>query len=144
MTRESAARFSHLHQAQHSFVQASATGGGNDDDRGAFGGSIFNRAGDSFADNRAHRGSKKPEIHDGDCDLIAVEYSVAADHGVSQASALLVILETIDRKSTRLNSSHRTISYAVFCLKKKKKKDTIIQYTIINNNINYFTSIHNL
>src|SRR5437867_8219652 len=28
----------------------------------------------------------------------------------------------IDRKSTRLNSSHRTISYAVFCLKKKKKQ----------------------
>src|SRR5437867_5235494 len=27
-----------------------------------------------------------------------------------------------DRKSTRLNSSHRTISYAVFCLKKKKTK----------------------
>src|SRR5437762_6338915 len=29
---------------------------------------------------------------------------------------------TVDRKSTRLNSSHRCISYAVFCLKKKKKK----------------------
>src|SRR5207248_11355311 len=28
----------------------------------------------------------------------------------------------VDRKSTRLNSSHRTISYAVFCLKKKKKE----------------------
>src|SRR5437879_10339352 len=28
----------------------------------------------------------------------------------------------IDRKSTRLNSSHRCISYAVFCLKKKKKE----------------------
>src|SRR5207248_10299702 len=28
----------------------------------------------------------------------------------------------VDRKSTRLNSSHRTISYAVFCLKKKKKQ----------------------
>src|SRR5207248_4446900 len=27
-----------------------------------------------------------------------------------------------DRKSTRLNSSHRTISYAVFCLKKKKNR----------------------
>src|SRR5437867_5162068 len=27
---------------------------------------------------------------------------------------------SVDRKSTRLNSSHRTISYAVFCLKKKK------------------------
>src|SRR5438309_2734655 len=32
----------------------------------------------------------------------------------------------LDRKSTRLNSSHSSISYAVFCLKKKKK--TIIQY----------------
>src|SRR5207249_12167956 len=31
---------------------------------------------------------------------------------------------TIDRKSTRLNSSHVSISYAVFCLKKKKKKIT--------------------
>src|SRR5437879_13483215 len=30
-----------------------------------------------------------------------------------------------DRKSTRLNSSHRCISYAVFCLKKKKKKRKI-------------------
>src|SRR5437868_13019614 len=29
-----------------------------------------------------------------------------------------------DRKSTRLNSSHVSISYAVFCLKKKKKKNT--------------------
>src|SRR5256885_6242054 len=29
-----------------------------------------------------------------------------------------------DRKSTRLNSSHLVISYAVFCLKKKKKKNT--------------------
>src|SRR5207302_8905263 len=31
-----------------------------------------------------------------------------------------------DRKSTRLNSSHVKISYAVFCLKKKKKKKTTI------------------
>src|SRR5947207_7600170 len=31
-----------------------------------------------------------------------------------------------DRKSTRLNSSHTVISYAVFCLKKKKKKQTDI------------------
>src|SRR3712207_7051922 len=30
----------------------------------------------------------------------------------------------LDRKSTRLNSSHANISYAVFCLKKKKKKNT--------------------
>src|SRR5688572_32004684 len=33
-----------------------------------------------------------------------------------------IIAATVDRKSTRLNSSHSQISYAVFCLKKKKKK----------------------
>ena len=33
-----------------------------------------------------------------------------------------VSMKMIDRKSTRLNSSHALISYAVFCLKKKKKK----------------------
>src|SRR3712207_7031134 len=31
----------------------------------------------------------------------------------------------LDRKSTRLNSSHANISYAVFCLKKKKKKQLV-------------------
>src|SRR3989442_5107080 len=38
----------------------------------------------------------------------------------------------LDRKSTRLNSSHVRISYAVFCLKKKKKKysHTWIQHTV--------------
>src|SRR2546427_786095 len=34
----------------------------------------------------------------------------------------------LDRKSTRLNSSHSQISYAVFCLKKKKKKKTSLTY----------------
>src|SRR2546430_7502853 len=33
------------------------------------------------------------------------------------------LTRTVDRKSTRLNSSHSQISYAVFCLKKKKNKD---------------------
>src|SRR5690242_21234853 len=33
-----------------------------------------------------------------------------------------LMLLLLDRKSTRLNSSHMSISYAVFCLKKKKKK----------------------
>src|SRR4051812_4189834 len=32
------------------------------------------------------------------------------------------LADMLDRKSTRLNSSHMSISYAVFCLKKKKKK----------------------
>src|SRR2546429_6800574 len=34
-------------------------------------------------------------------------------------------IEEVDRKSTRLNSSHGYISYAVFCLKKKNMKDSI-------------------
>src|SRR2546427_10549954 len=39
----------------------------------------------------------------------------------SEALALSVPVRDIDRKSTRLNSSHSQISYAVFCLKKKNK-----------------------
>src|SRR5690606_6867758 len=39
------------------------------------------------------------------------------------------IKEMRDRKSTRLNSSHVKISYAVFCLKKKKTRDTQTTYT---------------
>src|SRR2546430_8408095 len=35
------------------------------------------------------------------------------------------IIDSTDRKSTRLNSSHSQISYAVFCLKKKKRKTKI-------------------
>src|SRR5256885_11532786 len=40
--------------------------------------------------------------------------------------ATLSALQRIDRKSTRLNSSHLVISYAVFCLKKKNKINTKI------------------
>src|SRR5258708_25403950 len=36
----------------------------------------------------------------------------------------------LDRKSTRLNSSHQIISYAVFCLKKKKKSTKIRFYQL--------------
>src|SRR5690242_21420103 len=36
-----------------------------------------------------------------------------------------VVEPRLDRKSTRLNSSHMSISYAVFCLKKKKKQNTV-------------------
>src|SRR5690348_18418253 len=42
-------------------------------------------------------------------------------HGVRLARAVLRAQRQTDRKSTRLNSSHPSISYAVFCLKKKKQ-----------------------
>src|SRR5260221_2211681 len=38
-----------------------------------------------------------------------------------------------DRKSTRLNSSHTVISYAVFCLKKKKKNKTYLRRFTLSN-----------
>src|SRR5258708_29784713 len=41
--------------------------------------------------------------------------------GYGDCFALIAV--QVDRKSTRLNSSHQIISYAVFCLKKKKKKN---------------------
>src|SRR5258708_23215541 len=41
-----------------------------------------------------------------------------------QQSTALVPIRQRDRKSTRLNSSHQIISYAVFCLKKKKQTET--------------------
>src|SRR5688572_32170521 len=44
--------------------------------------------------------------------------------------AFLIGLTATDRKSTRLNSSHSQISYAVFCLKKKKKQSKQKNYTI--------------
>src|SRR5205085_4413972 len=40
----------------------------------------------------------------------------------AETDGLDTVTITLDRKSTRLNSSHSQISYAVFCLKKKKKK----------------------
>src|SRR5688572_33450840 len=46
-------------------------------------------------------------------------------HRLHEAVPFVVVPEIVhieDRKSTRLNSSHSQISYAVFCLKKKKKK----------------------
>src|SRR5215510_16053062 len=49
-------------------------------------------------------------------------------HGGARAAVRLPGARRVDRKSTRLNSSHVAISYAVFCLKKKKKinnKNTI-------------------
>src|SRR5690606_40677592 len=50
----------------------------------------------------------------------AVAPTVARRHAHAGAGADAVVRR--DRKSTRLNSSHVKISYAVFCLKKKKKK----------------------
>src|SRR3712207_6990322 len=43
----------------------------------------------------------------------------------SNVPVIMVTAKDGDRKSTRLNSSHANISYAVFCLKKKKKDNAV-------------------
>src|SRR3712207_7347914 len=55
-----------------------------------------------------------------------VQYVVVSDDDRRLAGALIAE-PSVDRKSTRLNSSHANISYAVFCLKKKKEN---MQYTV--------------
>src|SRR3712207_8210833 len=51
----------------------------------------------------------------------ALEHVEGEGHRLVAVDAVRV--DVLDRKSTRLNSSHANISYAVFCLKKKKKQN---------------------
>src|SRR2546429_9101867 len=44
-------------------------------------------------------------------------------HGLAASEFIIIHNALADRKSTRLNSSHGYISYAVFCLKKKKQQE---------------------
>src|SRR5699024_4405789 len=57
--------------------------------------------------------------------IILVIYTKQGDINYKQNDKVIdqATEKAIDRKSTRLNSSHVSISYAVFCLKKKKKKN---------------------
>src|SRR5437879_8495381 len=62
-------------------------------------------------------------------DLFEVAKGFGSDYAVVEQKGRWCFIDKkgtsaflLDRKSTRLNSSHRCISYAVFCLKKKKKK----------------------
>src|SRR5688500_19786995 len=61
--------------------------------------------------SREPSGLKEDRDHDGEPRAVDAERGEAGGRPLAQ-----------DRKSTRLNSSHLVISYAVFCLKKKKKQ----------------------
>src|SRR3712207_3323384 len=58
-----------------------------------------------------------------------VQPLLGAGRGVAAERQLVLAALTGDRKSTRLNSSHANISYAVFCLKKKKISSSIYTST---------------
>src|SRR5690606_41227359 len=59
------------------------------------------------------------------CDAVieAVFEDTGLKHKVFQEIQDVVAPDALDRKSTRLNSSHVKISYAVFCLKKKRRNE---------------------
>src|SRR5438105_7279980 len=59
--------------------------------------------------------------HDGAICTMGIGCTTGGDRGLLDFLSVTVGLQG-DRKSTRLNSSHEWISYAVFCLKKKKEK----------------------
>src|SRR3982751_460823 len=65
-------------------------------------------------------------------------FVASRESGFTLIEVLVVIL--IDRKSTRLNSSHDQISYAVFCLKKKYGLGTIFGSVLTGRVRSYFTS----
>src|SRR2546429_5960019 len=62
-------------------------------------------------------------------DLVVLHETPDSKHGTRPEDRSLS--ERIDRKSTRLNSSHGYISYAVFCLKKKNTMTTRTKHTVL-------------
>src|SRR5207249_10856766 len=68
----------------------------------------ISRCGRAAGENRA--GNRRPTARN------------CGNHEVADGANARGGITCLDRKSTRLNSSHVSISYAVFCLKKKKKK----------------------
>src|SRR5206468_6535775 len=79
----------------------------------AYAGTFIARAPESFA-----REAGKPET-------FSRTFTV-----LDQTTTFTLVIHNGDRKSTRLNSSHDQISYAVFCLKKKKKYKKSIRVDI--------------
>src|SRR2546429_4807565 len=76
----------------------------------------------SFRRRRHHHHQSMGELRD---DRFRQESRGAGNSGRSNPHARFLpetIVAKLDRKSTRLNSSHGYISYAVFCLKKQKKE----------------------
>src|SRR5437870_10146238 len=62
-----------------------------------------------------------PTRRSSDLDSAVDDHAARADHVAPNEAGLPGLIGGEDRKSTRLNSSHVAISYAVFCLKKKQQ-----------------------
>src|SRR3712207_8285745 len=64
---------------------------------------------------------------------VLVGFVIATVTTPAGVSGAFLLLPFQDRKSTRLNSSHAHISYAVFCLKKKNEKLHVVTYHCVGN-----------
>src|SRR5256885_7323163 len=77
---------------------------------------------------RSVQHSRQPPVRGVQQRTLHLVHEVVVRRGLADDPELLDQRRHIDRKSTRLNSSHLVISYAVFCLKKKKTPQCT-QYT---------------
>src|SRR2546426_9293201 len=84
---------------------------------------------------RSHRGARgrqgrlaRPPASAGDVRQVARDSGQQGEQRLGLGVAETAVELEQDRKSTRLNSSHLVISYAVFCLKKKKLKPKMTEF----------------
>jgi len=92
---EGGAGFGHLHEAVNAFIHAGTAGGGDDDGGDFFVGGAFDGAGDFFADDGAHAGTKEAKVHHGEADGEGIEGAGAGDDGVGEAGAFAVLGEFV-------------------------------------------------
>src|SRR5256885_12641174 len=75
----------------------------------------------AWAENRARAASGAIRARESFIGISGKKVRKRQEGAASRLAPRQAVQPVVDRKSTRLNSSHLVISYAVFCLKKKKK-----------------------
>src|SRR5438045_7291782 len=83
---------------------------------------LFRSGGGDVAQNGHMREQIEALEHDADVRARSGNVALGQPPAATVGDDAIADRFAVDRKSTRLNSSHLGISYAVFCLKKKKKK----------------------
>src|SRR2546421_4817380 len=88
--------------------------------------SMANAANVSRSSPAQGEAARAPQASEGQAVVqnVSLQQADAAQNAPATIERKIIRNANVDRKSTRLNSSHDQISYAVFCLKKKKKTDT--------------------